>query len=150
MKKNFNVIQINGFKGILLLIGAAMCLAAGFIVFPGIVMKYSWNFIASYLSFVPAIGIIQGVLLWGIIVVSYFAFKKKGFFVEFKSADDLSREEMDAVMQRIRMERQSDIIARSILKAKELEEQARKEFEKENSEINTEINTEINQDKKSA
>lgn len=150
MKKNFNVIQINGFKGILLLIGAAMCLAAGFIAFPGIVMKYSWNFIASYLGFVPSIGVLQGILLWGIIVVGYFAFKKKGFLVEFKSADDLSREEMDAVMHRIRMERQSDIIARSILKAKELEEQARKEFEQENSELNVDVDTDINQDKKSA
>ncbi|MCR5265565.1 MAG: hypothetical protein K6E29_03115 [Cyanobacteria bacterium RUI128] len=135
MKKNFNVIQINGFKGILLLIGAAMCLAAGFIAFPGFVMKTLWNILASYTSVIPPIGIIQGVLLWGIIVVSYFAFRKKGYFVEFKSADDLSREEMDAVIQRIRMERQSDIIAKSILRAKELEEKARKELEKDNSEI---------------
>lgn len=135
MKKNFNVIQINGFKGILLVIGAVMCLAAGFVAFPGFVMKSLWNIGASYMSVIPPIGIIQGVLLWGIIVVSYFAFRKKGYCVEFKSADDLSREEMDAVIQRIRMERQSDIIAKSILRAKELEEKARKELEKDNSEI---------------
>ena len=140
--KKFNVIQINGFKGILLLIGAAVCLAAGFIAFPGLLLKMAWNFGSGYVSVIPQIGLVQGVLLWGIIVVGYFAFFKKGTFVEFKSANDLSREEMDAVMHRIRMERQTDIIAKSILKAKELEEQARKELEEENAEIN--------QDKKSA
>ncbi len=138
MKNKLNVIQINGIQGIIFLIGAIICLIAGFVAFPGMVFKMGWNFLAHATDVVPTIGMLQGTLLWGIVVVSYFAFKKKGFFIEFKSGNDLSREEMDAVMHRIRTERQADLIAKSIMKARELELEAKKEldsFEKENTEI---------------
>lgn len=142
MKNKLNVIQINGIKGIIFLIGAAVCLVAGFVAFPGILFKLGWNYIAHATLMVPTINVLQGVLLWGIIVVGYFAFKGKGFFVEFKSGDDLTREEMDAVMHRIRAERQADMIAKSIMRARELELEAKKEldgFEKENTDTKTEI-----------
>ena len=144
MRNRLNVIQINGISGIVFVVFAAICLAAGFIVFPGLVLKVVWNFISAVTSAIPLIGSIQGVLLWGIVVVSYFAFKKRGFFVELKSADDLSRAEMDAVMHRIRAERQADIISRSILKARELDMKSRNEadvFIKENNtqETNSDI-----------
>lgn len=135
MKRNFNVIQINGIRGLIMAGGIVACLFAGFVMFPGIVMKTAWNFISSNIGIIPQIATLQGVLLWGIVVVSYFAFRKKGFMVEFKSADDLSRDEMDEVMQRIRMEKQTDIIAKALMKAKELDEEAKKELEKEEHEI---------------
>lgn len=140
MKNKLRIIQINGFKGILFLIGAAACLIAGFIAFPGLVLKTGWNIVSSHTGVVPSIGMLQGILLWGIMVVSYFAFKGKGFFVEFKSADELSRSEMNAVMEKIRMERQTDIIAKSIIKARELEAKAQQEFK--NSESSVEENSE--------
>ena len=137
MKNKLRVIQINGFRGILFVIGAIACLAAGFVAFPGIVLKICWNFVSGLTGVIPSIGVLQGVLLWGIVVVSYFAFKGKGFFVEFKSADELSRSEMDAVMEKIRMEHQADIITKSIMRARELEAQAKKEFENnENIDLN--------------
>ena len=142
MKNKLNVIQINGIKGIIFVVFAAVCLFAGFVIFPGLVMKYGWNILASTTG-IPAIGIVQGVLLWGIAVVSYFAFKKHGFFVEFKNADDLSREEMDAVMRKIQMERQSDLIARSIMRAKELEKRVQQEMQ--NNDLNIELKKENNE-----
>ena len=130
MRRNFNVIQINGIKGIIFCIGAVICLIAGFVGFPGILMKSGWNLMASSTGIVPSIGLIQGMLLWGIIVVSYFVLRgKKSWLVEFKSADDLSQDEMDAVMKRIRMERQSDLIAKSIMRARELELKAKQELD---------------------
>ena len=130
MKNRFNVIQINGIKGIIFLAGAVVCLIAGFVVFPGLVMKTGWNLISNMTGALPQIGALQGILLWGIIVVAYFTFKKKGFFVEFKSAHELSSEEMDSVMRRIRAERKSDIIARSIMRAKEMEIEAKNNLDK--------------------
>ena len=130
MRNRFNVIQINGIKGIFFLIGAGICLVAGFIVFPGIVLKSGWNFISEYVAVMPKIGLLQGLLLWGITVVSYFTFKKKGFFVEFKSAQELSGEELDAVMHKIRADRRADIITKSIIRAQELEAEARTRLDK--------------------
>lgn len=135
MKKNFNVIQINGIKGLIMAGGIVACLFAGFIMFPGMVMKTVWNIISSSIGIIPQIATLQGVLLWGIVVVSYFAFRRKGFMVEFKSADDLSRDEMDEVMQRIRMERQSDILTKALMNAKKMEDEAKKELKKDEHEI---------------
>lgn len=138
MRNKLNVIQINGIKGMIFVAFAAICLFAGFVVFPGLVMKLGWNMLSGVIG-IPAIGTVQGVLLWGIAVVSYFAFKKKGFFVEFKNADDLSRDEMDAVMRKIQMERQSDLIARSIMRAREMEKKVQEE-------MNKDLDIEIKQD----
>ncbi len=135
MKKNFNVIQINGIKGLIMAGGIVACLFAGFVIFPGMVMKTVWNIISSSIGIIPQIATLQGVLLWGIVVVSYFAFRRKGFMVEFKSADDLSRDEMDEVMQRIRMERQSDILTKALMNAKKMEDEAKKELKKDEHEI---------------
>ena len=135
MKKNFNVIQINGIKGLIMAGGIVACLFAGFVMFPGMVMKTVWNIISSSIGIIPQIATLQGVLLWGIVVVSYFAFRRKGFMVEFKSADDLSRDEMDEVMQRIRMERQSDTLTKALMNAKKMEDEAKKELKKDEHEI---------------
>lgn len=135
MKKNFNVIQINGIKGLIMAGGIVACLFAGFVMFPGMVMKTVWNIISSSIGIIPQIATLQGVLLWGIVVVSYFAFRRKGFMVEFKSADDLSRDEMEEVMQRIRMERQSDILTKALMNAKKMEDEAKKELKKDEHEI---------------
>ena len=142
MKNKLNVIQINGVKGIIFVIGAVICLIAGFVAFPGMVFKLGWNFIAHATSVVPTINMLQGTLLWGIVVVGYLAFKGKGFFVEFKTGDDLTKEEMDAVMHRIRTERQADLIAKSIMRARELELEAKKNldsFEQEKKDVQNEI-----------
>lgn len=124
MKKNFNVIQINGFRGLVTALGVVTCLAAGFIVFPGIVMKSIWNVISSYTGVVPQIAMLQGVLLWAIMVIGYLTFRKNKMMIEFKSANDLSHDEMNEVMQRIRLQKQADIISKAMMEAKkELEAQ---------------------------
>ena len=84
MKKNLNVIQIKGVKGLIMLVMVGCCLVAGFIVFPGWVAMNIWNVLASLVNNAPSIGIIQGVLLWGIIVASYFTFRKERVVVCMK------------------------------------------------------------------
>ncbi len=115
--KNFNMIQINGLRGILMACGICVCLAAGFIVFPGFVMKSLWNVVANFTGMVPSIALVQGVLLWAIMVIGYMVFRKNPMFIEFRSARDLSEEEMNTVMKRIKIQQEADIIARTMMEA---------------------------------
>lgn len=135
MKKGFKIIQINGFRGMLTAIGIGMCLVAGFVGFPGIVLKYMWNFTAANLGVVPPIDIAQGILLWAILVVAYFTFKKNGFLIQFRSSNDLTNAEMAEVMERIRMEHQKDILAQTLMNAKDIDLNIDENIKKEDSEL---------------
>ena len=121
MKKNLNVIQINGVKGLIMLVMIGCCLVAGFIVFPGWVAMNIWNVLASLVNNAPSIGIIQGVLLWGIIVASYFTFRKERVVVCMKTPQGLNEEELKAVFADIKKQTQDDKIIQAMLKARETE-----------------------------
>ena len=64
MKRNFNVIQINGIKGILLAVFLLGCLVAGFLTFPGWLCMNIWNYISGYFVDMPKMQLVHGVLLW--------------------------------------------------------------------------------------
>ena len=121
MKKNLNVIQIKGIKGLIMLVMVGCCLVAGFIVFPGWVAMNIWNVLASLVNNAPSIGIIQGVLLWGIIVASYFTFRKERVVVCMKTHQVLNEEELKAVFADIKKQTQDDKIIQAMLKARETE-----------------------------
>ena len=121
MKKNLNVIQIKGFKGLIMLVMVGCCLVAGFIVFPGWVAMNIWNVLASLVNNAPSIGIIQGVLLWGIIVASYFTFRKERVVVCMKTPQGLNEEELKAVFADIKKQTHDDKIIQAMLKARETE-----------------------------
>ncbi len=121
MKKNFNIIQIRGIKGILFVVFIGCCLAAGFVVFPGLVAMHIWNYLVKYTATLPTIGIIQGVLLWGIIAASYFIFRKEKLVVCMRSSDGLSEDELKEVFQNIKRQAANDIIIQNMIKAREAE-----------------------------
>lgn len=121
MKKNLNVIQIKGIKGLIMLVMVGCCLVAGFIVFPGWVAMNTWNVLASLVNNAPSIGIIQGILLWGIIVASYFTFRKERVVVCMKTPQGLNEEELKAVFADIKKQTQDDKIIQAMLKARETE-----------------------------
>ncbi len=121
MKKNLNVIQIRGIRGLIILGAVLCCLAAGFIVFPGWVSMHIWNFITAYIDSLPSIGLIQGVLLWGIIIASYLTFKKNKIVICFKTPKGLNEEELKAVFADIKKNSQEDKIIQAMLKARETE-----------------------------
>lgn len=121
MKKNINVIQIRGIKGLILAGMIVCCLCAGFIAFPGLVAMGVWNFIAGYIPEIPSIGIIQGVLLWGIIVASYLVFRKEKLVVCMKTPQGLSDEELKSVFADIKKQAQDDKIIQAMMKAREAE-----------------------------
>ena len=102
MKRNFNIIQIKGVRGLILAVFVVLCLAAGFIVFPGWLCMHAWNFITSYFLSIPIIGLFQGVLLWGIIAASYFIFRKEKVVVCMRGSEGLSEEELKDVFANIK------------------------------------------------
>ena len=121
MKRNMNVIQIKGIKGIIMAIFIVTCLAAGFIAFPGLVAMYGWNALATHYPQIPSIGIIQGVLLWGIIAASYFVFRRDKVVVCMRSSEGLSEEELKAVFADIKKQSMEDPILQAMMKARETE-----------------------------
>lgn len=121
MKKNLNIIQIKGIKGLLLLLFSASCLFAGFVVFPGWVAMHIWNYMASLALTVPSIGLIQGVLLWGILIALYFILRKERIVICVKSPQGLDEEELKAVFANIKKQAEEDKIIQAMMKARETE-----------------------------
>ena len=101
MKKSVKVIQINGFSGLLTVAFIVCCLAAGFIAFPALVCTYAWNFIAHKVG-IATVGYLGGLLLWGILVVSYMILTSKHKLISFGRINSLSDEEMQSVISRIK------------------------------------------------
>lgn len=122
MKKNLNIIKISGLRGLIIAGLVICCLAAGFIVFPGYVAMHIWNyFVSNFAQTVPVIGLFQGVLLWGILVASYFVFRKNKLVVCIKTPQGLSEEELKEVFADMKRQSKEDPILQSMLKAREAE-----------------------------
>ena len=121
MKKNLNIIQIKGVRGLMLAAFVVICLAAGFVVFPGWLLMNVWNITAKYLGTFPVIGLLQGLLLWGIFVVSYFLFRKEKVVVCLKSSEGLSEDELKSVFAEMKKQSIEDPIIQAMMKARETE-----------------------------
>lgn len=131
MKNNLNVIRIKGLKGLMFAGIVVSCLAAGFIAFPGWICMHVWNFGASYSADIPSIGLLQGVLLWGIIIAAYFTFRKDRVVVCLKAPQGLNEEELKAVFADIKKQSQEDPVLKAMLKARESELKIQKTDENE-------------------
>ena len=143
MKKNLNVIQIKGIRGLLFAGFIIICLIAGFIGFPSIVMTKAWNFVATHYVSIPTIGIIQGVLLWGIIVASYFTFRKEKLIVCSSHSQGLNEEELKKVFENIKKQASEEQIVEVMKKAREAELKIRQMNEENPKDITTENSIEV-------
>ena len=142
MKKNFNIIQIKGVRGILIAGFVVTCLAAGFVVFPGWVGMNLWNLTAQYNTSIPNIGLIQGILLWAIIATTYFIFRKEKVVVCMKSPQGLSEEELKAVFADMKKQSLEDPILQAMMKAREAELKYKEQQELEKKDIENSVSTE--------
>lgn len=102
MKKNFRVIQINGFRGLFIAFFAISCLVAGFVAFPALLTMTAWNYLSATTSSFPQIGFGEGILLWAIIAFSLFIFNKKKFIVSFNAQQELTEDEVRAVVTKFK------------------------------------------------
>ena len=112
------------------------CAIAGFIVFPGWLGMSLWNLMASYIEMLPEIGLFQGVLLWAIMITSYFLFRKEKVVVCFKSPEGLSEDELKTVFADMKKQMHEDPIMQAMLKAREAELKYKAQQELENTEAN--------------
>ena len=81
-----------------------ICLFAGFVIFPGYVAMVLWNKILASMFAFPLVNVFQGVLLWGIAVVSYCIIFKNGFAVSFlTNPSELSEAELNMIMRNARI-----------------------------------------------
>ena len=77
MNKLGKVIEIRGIRGLFLAIFVACCLVTGFTVFPGFVAMHIWNLFTPYITDMPSMTLIHGVMLWAILFLVWFAFNGK-------------------------------------------------------------------------
>lgn len=126
------IVQINGFRGIIMAGFIVTCLFAGFVVFPGYVGMCLWNrYLVNLLSF-PVLNLFQGTLLWGIVAVSYYIITKGRMPVSFDTPEGLSDAELSMIMKKAK-------ISSEMRKINQIIKNSDK-FEKENIQ-NTENNT---------
>lgn len=97
------IIQIDGVKGLISAVVMVVCLFAGFVVSPGYGAMYLWNkFLVSGYNF-PQIDLFQGILLWAIVVITYFILTSDGFAISFRNTPQLSDEELNNIIKSARM-----------------------------------------------
>lgn len=102
MRKNLKVLQINGFRGLLLTLFIISCLIAGFIAFPAFLTMNAWNYLSVKTGSFPLITFQEGILLWAIIVFSAYIFNKRKFIISINSQQELTEDELKEVMSKIK------------------------------------------------
>lgn len=138
MKKNkLRVIQISGIRGLLSAIFVVACLIAGFVGFPALMLNKLWNYLADVSGFMPYINAFQGLVLWGILALSYIIInKKQKFLVAFEPKQPSRREIKDII---------DEIKAQSA----ELKEVPKKTLETQELKIQPQTNTKDKEEEKS-
>lgn len=117
MRRKTRIIQISGLRGLCLAVFTVACLVAGFIAFPAIVAMHAWNYIAEFIA-IPAINFWQGLMLWAIIAISGFILNdRKKFLVALKTPDKLTDQEMKTLLERMKIQSQTQAINSMILKS---------------------------------
>lgn len=101
MKKNIKVIEINGLRGMLVVLYGLICAFAGFVVFPAWALMSLWNLCSVYVYNLPKMSIIHGFMLYVVFVLFYFATKSHKSCFGILSATDLSKSNIAAIMKDI-------------------------------------------------
>ncbi len=130
MRKNAKIIQISGLRGLIFIAFVAVCLVAGFVVFPGLVGMCLWNNLLSPYFNVPEINILQGVLLWSIVALIIYLSGSGRSVVQMKKAAQLNESEIRDLMDRIKTQSQASRINSMILKSEKYDETKKSDVEK--------------------
>lgn len=130
MKKKTKVIQISGLRGFLIAVFVVVCLVAGFVAFPSIMLMHGWNYIANLLA-IPSINALQGGLLWAFIAGSVYVLNdRKKFITAFKAPPELSDEELKKILRQAQMQSQAKILNAMIKNAAEIKKTKTENFDK--------------------
>ena len=130
------IIQIDGFRGLITAAFVGVCLFAGFVLFPGYVAMNLWNqYLVNFLMF-PQLSLFQGVLLWGMVFVSYSILTKGRFALSLKHTSGISDAELDSIIKSAQINSQMQKLNKTISKADRviLNKDSLKSFENKTSE----------------
>lgn len=144
------IIQIDGIRGLITAAFMGVCLFAGFALFPGWVAMNLWNkyLVAPYMF--PELNLLQGVLLWAIIVISYCIVSKKGLAVSFRNSPELSDDELKSIVKRAKVIKRRNVVPFNLTKSDLLKDEFIKSApkdEKESSFVSSPLS--LNRTKKS-
>lgn len=129
MRKNAKIIQISGLRGLIFIAFVAVCLVAGFVVFPGLVGMCLWNnFLSEYLN-LPEINILQGILLWSIFALIVYLSGSGRSVVQMKKTAQLSEAELRDLMERIKTQSQASRINSMILRREKYDDPQKSDIE---------------------
>jgi len=106
MNKKGRIIEIRGFKGLFIAIFAGCCIITGFTVFPGYIAMNAWNFIAKYITDMPSMQLLHGVMLWIIMFLLWYAFSGKQFGLHI--GYDPSDERLQELVEQIQREKEEN------------------------------------------
>lgn len=142
MKRNkTKIIQIAGLRGLFMALFIAVCLAAGFIVFPAKAAVYLWNYAAANYISLPSINLYQGFLLWAIIVLVCYIANNKKVVISFAQPAQLSEEEVKCLMERIKVQAQARQMNTMILKSEDIKSLAQKHEDEKTEDSKVSENT---------
>lgn len=106
MNKHGRIIEIRGFRGLLLAIFIFCCLVTGFTVFPGFIAMHAWNLLVPYINNMPQMQLIHGVMLWAICFLIWFAFNGRMPSLHFGCQAPMDEEEIKEFVEKIKQEQQ--------------------------------------------
>lgn len=110
MNKRGGIIEIRGFKGLLTAIFILCCLITGFTVFPGFIAMTLWNSLAPYITDMPHMTLLHGVMLWAIVFLIWFAFNGKMPSLHFGCNKAMNEEEIKEFVERIQKQQEQQEI----------------------------------------
>lgn len=102
MNRNFKVIKINGFRGVLTAIFVVGCLVTGFVVFPGWLFMNLWNYIASFYILMPKMALIHGIILWAIVALTFYGINNNRLLIGFSAPPTLNEDQIKDIMARVK------------------------------------------------
>ena len=102
MNRNYRVIKINGFRGILTALFVLSCLATGFIICPGWLFMNIWNYIASFFILMPKMQLVHGIILWAIVALTLYGLNNNRCLIGFSSPPSLSDDQIKDIMTRVK------------------------------------------------
>src|SRR5574344_1192418 len=94
-----DIVKTYGFHWVILELFVVVCLVAGFVIFPAIVLIWTWNHIVIALKILHTINILQGILLWGIIAITLYITTKEKFKLSYEKGKKISREEVKQIIK---------------------------------------------------
>ena len=112
MKKNFKVIQLNGFAGLIIILLVVLAAIGSIVVLPIYGTKFLWNEFVSSAFTIQEIRLSQAALLWFAALAVFYGYLKKRICFKFVNSAEMPNNinsiDYEKFMEKIKEEQQKD------------------------------------------